>query len=158
MARAAEVAAFVFLDVSRGTSPARESAWPRSSRTSPCTHCPSRPRRRCSSRISQSMREARAADLRRAEPDVEPLTRLQRPDEVAFRTRQDQSRQPVMRKISGQFAPVCPTRLFHVGEVHGVVDMAEQIAIAEARMKLMSISKRGHSDVVRRSVVRSVRL
>ena len=54
---------------------------------------------------------------------------------------------PVMRKIACELAPVRPPRFFHVREVHGVVHVAEQIAIAETRLKLMAKSECGHGVV-----------
>ncbi len=69
------------------------------------------------------------------------------PDEVAFGARENQARQTAMRKITGQLAPVRPSRLFHVREIDGVVDVAEQIAVAETRAQLMAESKCGHQSV-----------
>ena len=71
------------------------------------------------------------------------------PDEIALGARENQAGKPIVREVAGQLAPVRPSRLFHVGEVHGVVDVAEQIAIAKSRLKLMAKSECGHvRDVV----------
>ena len=57
------------------------------------------------------------------------------PDEVALGAREDQSGKPIVRKIAGQLAPIRPSRFFHVREVDGVVDVAEQIAVAKTGLK-----------------------
>src|SRR6266496_3626502 len=60
-------------------------------------------------------REARPADSRGAQPDIDPFARLQRTYEIALGAREDE-RQSSMR-ITGQLAPVCPAGLFHVSEI-----------------------------------------
>ena len=59
----------------------------------------------------------------------------------------------LVRRIAGQLAPVRPARFFHVGEIDGVVDVAEQIAVAEARLKLMAKSKSARASSFSRTLV-----
>ena len=65
------------------------------------------------------------------------LAGIDRPYEVAFGASEDQSWKAIVRVVARERAPVRPARLFHVREVHGIVDVPEQIAIAKPRVKLV---------------------